>query len=790
MERRDFLKISAVTGATAALDSCGSPDVQLIRFLPEEELTPGVATWKPSICTLCPAGCGTLVKVMEGDAEVVRNGKLGLMKMGLAKKLEGNPHHPVNRGKLCPRGQASIQITYHPDRIKHPLKRSGPRGSGEYREISWDEAIKALVTQLQGLQSAKQQMNLKFLSRPLRGQRRELVERFVQLFRAGGPTYFEPFDNAVACYANSYGMGLGQLPTYDLARSNYVISFGADFLGAWNSPVAQSFAYSEMRQGRPGRRGKFVQVEPRMSQTGANADEWIPARPGTEGLLALGLTHVMMKENLRPAREAGRPGELIAGWNRGLPDYTPEKVEEKTGVAAAKVTRLAREMATHLPAVAIVGGAPLAQTNGIFAALAVNALNALLGSIEKPGGVFFTPQATRTGRFIALPGPAGSIMAIDDLVPPLLEGSPHAAKVLLLYDANPVFALPPSFRVREALEKVPFIASFGSFIDETSVLADLILPDHSPLESWLDDIPESGSTEAVVSLAPPAMRPLHNTRAMPDILLQVTPQLGGELASRTPNRMPWTSFEEMLRTQYQELSKEKGSLSASSPEAFWQKLQEAGVWSSADVSARPIREFLTAPLAKVEFRPQEMWWRTARSSSQDAALTAPSPARFREPEFDGAASEHPFHFLPYESQTFLDGSLAHLPWLQEMPDPLSTAMWSTWVEINPKTAERLGIKQGDLVEVASQHGKIQAPALVNPGIAPDVIAMPVGQGHENFTRYASGRGANPMSILAPKVVPETGSLAWAATRVRLSRVGDGKLILFAGGMREHPHSRR
>jgi molybdopterin-containing oxidoreductase family iron-sulfur binding subunit len=114
-------------------------------------------------------------------------------------------------------------------------------------------------------------------------------------------------------------------------------------------------------------------------------------------------------------------------------------------------------------------------------------------------------------------------------------------------------------------------------------------------------------------------------------------------------------------------------------------------------------------------------------------------------------------------------------------------MWSTWVEINPKTAERLKIRQGDLVEIGSQHGSLQAPALVSPGIAPDVVAMPVGQGHKNFGRYASHRGSNPLSILAPLAEPATGSLAWAATRVKITRVGEGKLILFAGGMSRFPH---
>ena len=385
MERRTFLSLSALTGAAFAVEGCSDRGAQFIRFVPEEDLVPGVAVWKPSVCTMCSAGCGIQVRVMEGEAEVFRNGQFGLIKMGLAKKLAGNPEHPVSQGKLCARGEAGLQVTYNPDRLQHPLKRTGQRGTGQFTRVSWDEAIQELVARLQPLMSQRGTQSLVFLSSPLGGKLGELIERFVSGIGAVNWVKFELFDDEVLRRANLLSFGHEQLPTVDLAHSGYVISFGADFLGTWNSPVAQSVGYGKMRQNRSGIRGKFVQVESRVSQTGANADEWVAVHPGTEGLLALGLAHIILKEKLRHAAEAGVAGTRIYGWHEGLLAYSPEAIAWKTGVPPETLTRLAREMAAQPPAVALVGGAPLAQTNGLFTALAVNALSALLGRRRETG---------------------------------------------------------------------------------------------------------------------------------------------------------------------------------------------------------------------------------------------------------------------------------------------------------------------------------------------------------------------------------------------------------------------
>jgi anaerobic selenocysteine-containing dehydrogenase len=702
MDRRDFIKLTAITGTSATLASCGNPEHQLIRFVPDDDIVPGVAEWKPSVCPMCAAGCGVTVRVMDADVETVRSGQAGVVKMAVAKKLEGNPKDPISQGGLCARGQASIQLTYHPDRLVHPMKRTGARGSGEYKEITWDEAIAELTGQLDTLAAARDQKSVTFLTRPHRGRRTALAAELLKSFGAAAPITYELFADEVLRRANAISFGHEQLPTIDLARSRFAISFGADFLGTWNSPVAQSAAYGAMRQGRPGVRGAFVQVESRMSLTGASADEWVPVKPGTEGVLALGLAHAILAGK-RPA-DAGRAGAAIEGWTSGLPDYTPAKVEQITGVAAKKIERIAHSLVELQPTVAFIGGAPLAQTNGLFSALAVNALNALLGGVGQPGGVFFTPGNLKSEI---------SNLKSQDLA---------SAKVLLLADANPIFGSPKAWKVREAIAAIPFIASFSSFLDDTSIMADLILPDHSFLESWVDSAPESGSMDAVPTNAGPVMKPLYSTRATADVLIEVAGKL------KSPVALPWKTAEEVAKS-------------------------------------------------------------TAKASPQPPAPSPKSPARFAEPVFDGDATAYPFHFLPYASLQFGDGSSAHLPWLQEMPDPLTSAMWSSWVEINPQTAERLRLAQGDLVDVTSSQGTVRAPVMIFPGIAPDIVAMPVGQGHEAFTRYATGRGVNPVSILAPATEPETGALAWAATRVKIARAGDpdGKLIMFAGEMREHPH---
>ena len=339
--------------------------------------------------------------------------------------------------------------------------------------------------------------------------------------------------------------------------------------------------------------------------------------------------------------------------------------------------------------------------------------------------------------------------AAADPVPSSSGGPFDSAQLLFLDGVNPVHLQNAAVNVVEALATVPMIVSFGQFLDETSAHADLILPDHSFLEQWTDAIPESGSLGAVITVAPPVMAPLYQTRATTDLLLEIGRRL------TTPVDLGWQTFDEMLAATFATLPP------AAEGGDAWAEAQEQGGWWG------------TLPAGM-----------TAARTGQRAAAGPGVDAGAGAAQLDGDASQYPLQLIAYPSSMFLDGSLAHLPWMQETPDPMTSAMWSSWIEINPATAQKMGVATGDLVDVASAHGSLRTAVVITPGIAPAVVAMPMGQGHTMFTRYATGRGENPAQLLSGR--------AWAATRVKVSRAGgpDGRLILFAGGDRDHDGSSR
>jgi anaerobic selenocysteine-containing dehydrogenase len=771
MKRRDFLKTGGIAGtAGLILDGCGKPQQLIPLLVSEDRFIPGEEAWVRTLCQQCSAGCGITVRVMQGESIRTIDGQQKRVKAVQAKKIEGNPEHPISMGGTCARGQAGVQVLYHPDRIQTPLKLSGPRGSGQYQPITWNDAQQLLVTQLQQQQATPQAIAL-LTGRKNRGTMGTIVERFAAGLGTSNVISYDPFDPAPIRKAMELVTGVSRLPAVDFANANYLLSFNANLFETFLSPVRNIYSYGHMRQGRPGIRGTFVQAEPRLSQTAACADEWLPIKPGTEGLLALSIAHVIVNEKLYDADFVGQSAGGFAEWSASLGEYAPETIAAQIDVPAASIQRVAREFATRRPSVAVGDSRDVASLTAIYA------LNALVGAFGAPGGILFgadelsgpAPAVTssRLQTSGASPG-AQSPQAEADIHTLISTMGGNQIKALLILDANPLFTLPEAQKLQSALANVPFIASFSSFLDESSVMADLILPSHTTLERWVDDVPEPGVGVGVRTIGQPVVEPRWDTRDPGDVLIETAKALGGNAAAG----LPFDNMAAAVKESFRSVHTAAGSAVDADFEAFFKKATAAGgYWQNAPTPLPEPRAKSPEPTRRVNFvMPQQ-----------------PIAAR----AFAGDAGQMPFMLHVYPSAAFADGRTAHLPWLQEMPDPMTTVMWGSWVEINPETAHKLEIHEGDVLTITSPQGSIELPAFLYPGLRPDVIAIPVGQGHTQFGRYAQNTGANPLRISASAL--DQTSAAVVQTGVRVSATKSGRhqqLIRFgasdARGHHEHP----
>ncbi len=699
LDRRQFLKLGGATAFASLFGGCDKVQRTLIPFvIPPENYTLGEALWYASVCSQCPAGCGIVVRVSEGRA----------------KKIEGNPLHPVNRGKLCARGQAALQTLYHPERLSRPMKLSGARGSGTYAPISWEEALSLLMVPLKKVK-AEAPASLLMLTEPMRGHAGLVAGRFMKAFGSKYRAAWDPFGADAMLSANAAVHGVRDLPEHDLANARYLLSFSGDFLETGISPVHYARAYGRMRGDRETIRGKFVHFGPRLSMTAAAADLFLPCTAGTEGIVALGIAHVMVRDRLTDASAvAGRLADDLFA-------YSPEAVERRTGVHAHDIAAIAEEFARNQPGIAIPGTGAATGPDGAFHCAAVALLNVLAGNVGKPGGVSFPNRAQAFAKYgpeaaLLAPSPESGYAGMRDAIEKMRGGAFRMA--ILSGATNPAFTLPPSLKFGEALSKVPFVVAFASFLDETTSQADLVLPVPTALEAWGDDLAPVGHSGAV-TLCQPVVNPFHDTRSVSDILIAAAKELGGEPAKA----LAWGSFRECIEKAY------------GGPGGEMEKaLQRGGFFGESS---------------------------SPRSAARTGNIALPKPA---ERPIDGDPKAFPLALHLYPSVTLYDGRGANLPWLQEMPDPVTTAVWRNWVEVNPKTAAGLGLADGDGVTVTSPSGKITAHVAINPGIASDVAAMPLGQGHTRYGKYANGRGENPITLL-----PAGETYALQATRVALTK---------------------
>jgi molybdopterin-containing oxidoreductase family iron-sulfur binding subunit len=681
MNRRRFLKVlGAAGGGAAAVSACGigpEPQEKLIPYLvPPEDQIPGVATYYATTCRECPAGCGVHARVREG--RVV--------------KLEGNPESPINNGRLCARGQAALQGLYNPDRLRTPLVRNA---EGRLEPTTWDEALARLATRLRRAQ--EDGGGIVLVTGPEVSSFGDLVTEWMQAV-GGRRVAYEPFGYEALREGNRLAFGSPAVPLYDFAAAGYVISFGADFLDTWLSPVSfqQGFAAARVPGGRAAP-AKLVFVGPRLSTTGINADEWIAAIPGSEGTLALAMAQVIVSRRLAPVpADAARLGDA-------LERFAPARVAAHVGLAAAVIERLAAEFAASGAGLAVAGGMAAHYPNGAAIVTAVNLLNYVAGSVG---------TTVRFGADLAQDG------AYRDMAALQRDMATGRVALLMVHGANPGHSLSGGFW--QAWGKVGFKVSFSCYLDETAAAADLVLPDHHPLEQWSDSRPRAG----VYALQQPVMQSvIPDARPAGDVVLTLMARTG--------------TFKDHLRERWRALHARYGR--GRSFEQFWSDaLQHGGLYERA--AARPTR-----------LAPDAARW-----------LAAEPEAPTRAPAVGHTAVVFPHPAL-------YDGRGANKPWLQELPDPVSKITWHAWVEVHPETAAALAVTSGDVVQLESPHGAVEGPVWVTPTVSPGVLAVPTGQGHREYGRYARERSFSAFDLLPAEASAYGGRDFTVPVRVRKTR---------------------
>jgi len=458
-----------------------------------------------------------------------------------------------------------------------------------------------------------------------------------------------------------------------------------------------------------------------MTLTGANADRWVVIAPGTEGVFALGLA----RELLQRKEYAGNlPPALIAA----VEPYNQGEVSRITGVPGDLIPRLAGMLWEHAPSLVLAGRYPQGHAHGSRNVAAIALLNVVLQNqgktVLRAAELPFPQMAPTTGDFKAL----------ADLNMAMAAGQ---CRSLLIHGTNPVYSAPDFMQFAANLQKVPFKAAWVTELDETAMQCDLVLPLLSPLEDFGTHVAANQSDGIEISIQQPLMEKLYpETRSFGDVVLDLLKKAKPESYKSFPDYYAY------LKSAV--IAAKAAFLSQAGDEEFWEDTLSAGVLHRS----APLQ-----PLPVVELSPE--------------MVQQPAPS---------ADAKYPFTLIPAVSASMRDGRPANLAWLQESPDPLTTVVWDSWAELHPNTAKALQVREGDVLVIESAHGSIRVKAYLFPGIHPGCVAVPIGQGHESYGRFATHVGVNPLKILDPIFDQQSGELALYATRVAVTKTDQHERI--------------
>jgi len=757
-----------------------------------------------SVCTLCPGGCG--IEVRKADDRAI--------------KIEGRTDYPVNPGGICPLGMGGLQLLYNESiRFTGPMKRVGPRGSGKFIAITWDEALSTIADRISDLRKQERPEALAAIDgNPTMATMASMIERLLRA--VGSPNYVRiPSAEDTCRMTNLVMQGTEDPMAYDLENADYILSFGSGLLEGWGAPGRVINAWGLWHEHTAKRKARVVQIESRASNTASKADQWLAPKPGTEAALALGLAHVIIKDHLYNAdfvdaysfgfnNWASSDGKNHMGYKTMvLNSYSPDQVAEITGLRPKDIVALARDFAGAKAPIATCGKGKGYLNGSLYEFMAVQSLNALVGNINMPGGVLvcdpppLSPLPQIQKDAIASEGlkksrldHAGSRRypfsksLIGDFAKTITKSPKSPVNTLLVFSANPDFTLPDGGAFREALKKVPFIVSFSPYQDETSYMADLILPDHTYLEKMDDVVWPTGLQYPLYGISKPVVKPVYATRNSGDVIMQLAKRIGGSVGSS----FPWKKYDDVLKERAKGLFdaqaglvhydgsvpawkrlRERGSVTPDYKtfDDMWKKMKAGGLWYLPVHAYKNWERLFKTPTGKFEFFSTRIELACDDYALKNMGIAEKGDAVFMphyEPALSGAdRTAYPLLMMPYEMINLASGWTPNPPYLNKTIFDNQLRKDESFAEINPKTASKYGLKEGDRVIIKSPTGTVRVRVNLFEGAMPGIVYLPLGFGHTAYDEFSRGKGVNPNNIIHVGQDPLSGHPVWWNTPVQL-----------------------